>query len=255
MKKQVTIIKPQTIDVERLPINKKVFRALTAEEQRDQLRKHYGPYAKDLPSETNLAEAFDVPNKHSTDSYVQRTKRRWVEMLDTLNEFKNQDELHRRFNITKPYLKESIKALAKTEKLSTNSGTWRSDAEKVLTDVEPLPFGKLVIKERGWSHDLIFEISYEEAYPIYHTVRPCIVKEKDLCDPAKYIEGWHGEWEGMSEIKEECHDVIEHYHRQVVMCLIISQTRQLLQANCGGKRVCPGIGMEHNHHVPLLKIK
>lgn len=242
MKKQITIIKPPTIEVERLSIDKKVFQALTAEEQRDQLRKHYGPYAKDLPYERQLSEVFDVPNKHAGRDYG---KRRWEELLSNLKEFKHQDEIHRRYNITASYLNENVKALAKTPSLATNTGKWRAEAERVLADAEPLPFGKLFIRERGYSHDLIFKLRYEEGCQIYHTVRPCEVKEKDLLDPDKYVDGWHGKRGGLAEQKlEECHDVIEHYHRQVIMCLVLSQTREMLKANLGDKEVAPGLHLE-----------
>ena len=247
MKKQVTIIKPPTIDVERLPIDKKVFQALDVDEQRDQLRKHYGPYAKDLPYETKLAEQLDVPNKHSGSRH---SKRQWEETRTQLVEFKHQDELHRRFNITKPYVNDQVKALAKTEKLATNSGTWRADAEKILADEEPLPYGKLYIKERGYGHDLMFKVDYETAYPIWHTVRRCDVKLSDL---EEYNDGWSTKYP--DDTKEECHDVIEHFHRLVVMCLVLSQTRQLLKANLGNKRIAPGVHLEPTNYEPMHKYK
>lgn len=251
MKKQVTIIKPSTIDVERLPIDKKVFQALTVEEQREQLRKHYGPYAKDLPYETKLAEQLDVPNKYNK-SY-RDSKRGWEATLSTLKEFKYQDELHRRFNITRPYLKEHVKALAKIDSIATNTGSWRSNAEKVLVDVEPLPYGRLKLKEAGWYYELKFQINYEEARPIIRTIRKSDVKAEDLCNPEKFVEGWHGEWHEMKYEKEECHDVIEHYHRQVIMCLVLSQARATLKDNLGSELVAPGISLEPISYVPMHK--
>lgn len=248
MKKQITIIKPPTIDVERLPINKKVFQALDVDEQRDQLRKHYGPYAKDLPYETKLAEQLDVPNKHSGSRH---NKREWENTRCQLVEFKHQDELHRRFNITRPYLYQQVKALAKTERLATNSGTWRADAERILADKEPLPYGKLYIKERGYDHELMFKIEYETAHPIWNNVRPCDAKLEKL---EEYEDGWKTRWgERLEGTKEECHDVIEHFHRLVVMCLILSQSRQLLKANLGDDKVAPGIHLEPINYEPMHK--
>lgn len=248
MKKQITIIKPATIEVERLPIDKKVFQALDVDEQRNQLRKHYGPYAKDLPYETKLAEQLDVPNKHAGSRH---SKRQWEETRCQLLEFKHQDELHRRFNLTKPHLNDQVKALANTVQLATNSGTWRSDAEKILADEEPLPYGKLYIYERGYSHDLQFKIGYETASPIWHTVRPCHVHEKDLLDPDKFVDGWSSKYP--DDTKEECHDVIEHFHRLVIMCLVLSHARQMLKANLGNKGIAPGIHLEPHSYEPMHK--